>query len=145
MATWQVRNVPLPEEYLVGLGVGLALHRLRRWPLSGTPPVGLGWLLMAGGAGIVAGAVRAAGAVELEHPGRLVTTGPYAYTRNPMYSGWALMSLGAGLVLNSRWLVAAVPLAAWWTHRGVLAEESRLAARFGGAFHAYRARVRRYG
>lgn len=45
---------------------------------------------------------------------RVVTTGPYAYTRNPMYGGVVLIMIGQGLLFGSRgefiygvcWLVA---------------------------------------
>jgi protein-S-isoprenylcysteine O-methyltransferase Ste14 len=104
----------------------------------------LGWALIASGAGLVISSVRATGEVDLERADRLVTTGPYANVRNPMYVGWALASLGIGLVTNAGWIVATTPLAAWWTHRDVLREESHLAARFGEEFDAYRARVPRY-
>jgi protein-S-isoprenylcysteine O-methyltransferase Ste14 len=138
--SWRIRNLPLPEGYLVGLAVAFALHRAHLNPSVRS----LGWALIVGGAGLVMGSVRTAGEVDLEQANRLVTTGPYAYVRNPMYAGWALASLGAGLVTNSGWIVAATPLAAWWTHRDVLREESHLAARFGEEFTAYRARVPRY-
>jgi protein-S-isoprenylcysteine O-methyltransferase Ste14 len=136
----RIRNVPLPEAYLVGLAVAFAVHRARPKPLLRS----LGWTLIVGGAGLVISSVRAAGEVDLEQANRLVTTGPYAYVRNPMYVGWALASLGAGLVTNAGWIVATTPLAAWWTHRDVLREESDLAVRFGEEFNAYRARVPRY-
>ena len=105
----------------------------------------LGWPLTLGGAGLDSlASVRAAGDVDLEHARRLITTGPYAYSRNPMYTGWALASLGAGLIADSGWLVMAVPAAAWRAHRDVLNEERQLARSFGDAFNAYRAQVPRY-
>lgn len=91
-----------------------------------------------------AGVDYRAGEVDLEHPCRLVTTGPYTYSRNPMYAGWALVSLGAGLVADSGWLVVAVSAAAWRAHRDVLIEENQLAMSFNEAFNTYRARVPRY-
>lgn len=36
---------------------------------------------------------------------RVITTGPYAYTRNPMYGGVVLVMLGQGLLFGSRGLV----------------------------------------
>src|SRR5262249_23529462 len=47
---------------------------------------------------------------------RVITTGPYAYTRNPMYGGVVLIMMGQGLLLGSRavflyglgWLIAFV-------------------------------------
>src|SRR5262245_39687385 len=143
---WRLRNVPVPQGYVIALGVALWLHRARPWNLEIGRPLrrALGWPLVVGGAGLVVASVRAAGDVDLQHAGRLVTTGPYANTRNPMYVGWALASIGASLIADSGWLVLAVPAAAWRAHRDVLNEESQLATSFEETFTAYRARVPRY-
>lgn len=43
--------------------------------------------------------------VPINPPPRLVTTGPYAYTRNPMLSGVFLFLFGLGIILESPSLV----------------------------------------
>jgi protein-S-isoprenylcysteine O-methyltransferase Ste14 len=143
---WRPRNVPVPEAYLVALGAGLAVHRVRPWRLPWPPGsrTMLAWPLALAGAGLIVGAVRAAGPVDLERSDRLVMRGPYAYSRNPMYVGWTLLGLAAGAAARSGWILAAVPLAAAWTHRDVLREELRLGTAFGAEFAAYRAAVPRY-
>ncbi len=77
-------------------------------------------------------------------PDRLLQTGPYAYTRNPMYLGHLIFLLG--LALSSRsplaWALWLVNLA--WFHRRVLYDEARLRAKFGAEFTDYCARVRRW-
>ena len=136
----------MPEAYLVCLAAGLVAHRVRPRPVPlppGVRPV-LGWPLVLAGVRLIGGAVRAAGPVDLERPDRLVTGGPYAHSRNPMYAGWALASLGAGVLARSGWLVAAAAAAAAWTHGDVLREERRLAESFGAEFAAYRRAVPRY-
>jgi protein-S-isoprenylcysteine O-methyltransferase Ste14 len=145
-ATWRPRNVPVPEAYVVGLAAGLAMHRLRPWrlPWPNRSRHLLALPLAIAGARLISGAVRAAGTVDLERADQLITSGPYARRRNPMYAGWALVGLAAGLVARSGWIVAAVPLAAAWTHRDVLREERRLAALFGAEYEMYRAAVPRY-
>ena len=62
-------------------------------------------LLTAGGAVALAGlALRACAAGHLEKNQRLSMSGPYAYTRNPLYLGSALMGVGFGLAGGS-WIL----------------------------------------
>ena len=121
-----LRNIPLPEPYLAGMAVGYVLHR--RWPMplpgahSLRPTVGLS--LLASGSAIIASSLVAVGRVDLQHPERLVTWGPYAMSRNPMYVGWGLLHLGAALIIGSAgWL----PLFRW-PPRGYTARSSRRSA-----------------
>lgn len=75
----------------------------------------------------------------------LVTTGPYAKTRNPIYLGLSAMFLGVALVVNSGWMIVLLPLAMMVVAAGVIAREERhLQGKFGGAFHGYAERVRRW-
>jgi protein-S-isoprenylcysteine O-methyltransferase Ste14 len=145
-ATWRPRNLPGPEAYVAGVAAALAAHRVWPWHLPG--PKGwrhvVAWPLAIAGTRLIAGAVRAAGTVDLEHPNGLVTGGPYAHSRNPMYVGCAMVGLAAGVMTRSGWMLAAVPVAAAWTHMDVLEEERRLATSFGAEFAAYRAAVPRY-
>ena len=144
--SWRAGNVPLPEASLTAIGIGVALHRVRPWTLPG-PRLAhrvLGGSLLAAAGWMLVRAVRTAGQVELERPAGLVTTGPYAVSRNPMYVGWTLLHLGAGLVARSGWMVTGVPVAAWWTHREVLREEDRLRDAFGEQYERYRRTTRRY-
>jgi len=142
----RLRNVPLPESFVLGLGVGAVLHRLRPWRLPGSRPIQriAGAILIASGTMLIIRAVQAAGSGTVDEPDRLLTSGAYALTRNPMYLGWALLHLGAALVAGSGWLLAAEFPAAWAVHRAVLSEERRLEARFGEEFARYRATVGRY-
>lgn len=77
-------------------------------------------------------------------PERLVTTGPYAVTRNPMYLGH-LVFLG-GLTVATRSplaLVAAVSMVPWFGNRA-RRDEIRLAELFGSDFEDYCRRVPRW-
>ena len=77
-------------------------------------------------------------------PERLVTSGPFAWCRNPMYLGHMIFLLGLTLTLRSE-LAAAITIATivWFQFR-VARDERRLAERFGPPYLEYRARVRRW-
>lgn len=77
-------------------------------------------------------------------PERLVTTGPYAWTRNPMYLGHLIFLGGLALALQS-WIGAALlAFHAAWFQRRVLGDEAHLALRFGDAYRDYARRVKRW-
>ncbi len=77
-------------------------------------------------------------------PDRLVTTGPFAYCRNPMYLGHVIFLLGLTLSLHS-WLAALITVATtvWFQFR-VQRDERRLVERFGQPYVDYCARVKRW-
>jgi protein-S-isoprenylcysteine O-methyltransferase Ste14 len=90
------------------------------------------------------GTVRAASDVDLERPSTLISAGPYAISRNPMYVGWTLLYLGSALVTRSAWMIASVPVVAGVTHREVLREEHTLEGAFEEEYARYKRLVRRY-
>jgi protein-S-isoprenylcysteine O-methyltransferase Ste14 len=77
-------------------------------------------------------------------PERLVTSGPFAWCRNPMYLGHMIFLAGLALTLRSE-LAAAITVGTivWFQFR-VLRDERRLVERFGQPYLDYRARVRRW-
>jgi protein-S-isoprenylcysteine O-methyltransferase Ste14 len=144
-------NLPLPAGSVVGVVVIVVLDRVRPTPLPG--PRGL--QRAAGAAAVAAGCAmnawalrerrrRTTGEFQLEHPQSLVTTGPYALTRHPMYVGWWLIHLGVGVMRGSAWVAATLPAAVLVEHLGVLAEERALDREFGAELTEYRERVPRY-
>ena len=77
-------------------------------------------------------------------PERLVESGIYAWTRNPMYLGHVIYMIGVGVFFMS-WFGALVAFARTvWFHFRVLRDERGLAERFGEPYLAYRQRVRRW-
>jgi len=77
-------------------------------------------------------------------PERLVTSGPFALCRNPMYLGHLIFLAGLALSLRS-WLAAAIALGtAVWLQLRVLRDEQRLAGRFGKPYMQYLSRVKRW-
>jgi protein-S-isoprenylcysteine O-methyltransferase Ste14 len=89
-------------------------------------------------------AVRAAAAGHIRKNEVLATTGPYRFTRNPLYFGSIILGFGL-VVAAASWLLALLAL-------GLLVgvylpvirrEEQYLASRFGADFDLYAARVPR--
>jgi protein-S-isoprenylcysteine O-methyltransferase Ste14 len=77
-------------------------------------------------------------------PDRLVTTGPFAYCRNPMYLGHIIFLVGLTLSLRSE-LAAIITIATVvWFHFRVRRDERRLSERFGQPYVDYTARVKRW-
>jgi len=75
----------------------------------------------------------------------LVTTGPYRYTRNPMYLGLAFLYAGIALAFGLLWALAALPVVLLVVDRVVIPPEERhLEAQFGDEYRAYKSRVRRW-
>lgn len=91
---------------------------------------------------IIGLAVRASAAGHLRKIQSLTTSGPYAWTRNPLYLGSAIMAAGFAVAGNSWW--SALVLVAYFCafYPAVMRnEESELRERYGAAFTAYAARV----
>ncbi len=78
-------------------------------------------------------------------PQRLVTTGIYRYTRNPMYSGHLVFMLGLTIVFASIVGAALFTFHLWWFHQRVLDDEAQMQSLFGAQYAAYARRVRRWG
>lgn len=80
-----------------------------------------------------------------ERSSALVTSGLYRFSRNPMYLGQALLLTAWVLYLGTWPALAAVPAYVLYLNRFQIGPEERiLAAKFGAAYDAYRARVRRW-
>lgn len=86
-----------------------------------------------------------AGSVGMEKPpDRLLQSGPYVYTRNPMYLGHLIFQLGLALGFRSAlgWLILLVNIP--WFHARVKEDEARLREKFGAEYEQYAARVHRW-
>ena len=144
---WKWANVPIPVQHLLGLIVGAVLQLVFKQRLFAAPWIGgvIGLPLIAVGVGLSAWSVLAAGDTEIESPNRLLTSGPYSLSRNPMYVAWMLMYLGIGLTANSLWIIAFLPIVVAFTHFvDVRKEERFLEKQFGDEYLQYKGQVRRY-
>jgi protein-S-isoprenylcysteine O-methyltransferase Ste14 len=146
LSSWRWDNVPLPEPHMVGILASAVLHLASPWRLPGSKRLysGAGWTLLGAGVAISASAVRAASDVDLERPSTLISSGPYAISRNPMYVGWTLLYLGGALITRNAWMLASLPVVARVIHQDVLREEHTLKRAFGEEYIRYRKQVRRY-
>jgi protein-S-isoprenylcysteine O-methyltransferase Ste14 len=76
---------------------------------------------------------------------RLVTTGPFRLTRNPMYLGLVIVALGVAFLVGA-WPMFLAPIAIFattnWVH--IPFEEEKMRHQFGEAFDAYARKVRRW-
>jgi len=82
--------------------------------------------------------------IDVEHPDRLVTSGAFAYSRNPIYVAFASVLVGELLIVPNWILLAYLVGGIWLFNRQVLREEGYLASHYGHEYADYSARVRRY-
>ena len=76
---------------------------------------------------------------------KLVTTGPYAVSRNPMYSCAFILVPAAGVLADSLYMLAATSMLPVYLHLFVIpAEEALNRKLFGKEFDAYAAKVPRW-
>ena len=75
----------------------------------------------------------------------IVRTGPYRFSRNPIYLAFSLLTLGIAVWLNSLWLVATlVASVAVMACVVIPREEQYLERRFGAEYADYKKSVRRW-
>ena len=75
----------------------------------------------------------------------IVTSGPFRFSRNPLYVALTLLYLGLTTAVNTWWgLILLAPLLLVMHVGVVLREERYLDNKFGESYRAYRSKVRRY-
>ena len=146
-------RLPPPLIYALVLFSAWRLDRIWPWSLPGATSELFGyiaWSLI--GLGIV-GFTWALGSIwqhrttvnPYKGASTLVTSGPFAFSRNPIYLFDWLVYAGVTMLLRSVWPLLLAP-AVWALMRyAVIAhEENHLRAKFGEVYIAYQARVRRW-
>jgi protein-S-isoprenylcysteine O-methyltransferase Ste14 len=140
-----------PVVYLLAVMVALVLHRVMPYEIEPDwlmPLQGLGVLCAAAGIWLAgwgyAKLHRCRTALLSSSPTtHLVTSGPYRFTRNPVYLGYTLAMIGTGLLAGNLWTAAIAALTAVLTHAWIIrSEEKHLLARFGFEFECYCRRTR---
>jgi protein-S-isoprenylcysteine O-methyltransferase Ste14 len=144
---------PPPLLFAGAIAIGLALHY---WVipigfgLSAGVRYGIGGVLAVAAVGMGLGAIRLFGRagthVEPWKPATaLVTSGIYAYTRNPMYVGLALIHVVLSLIFDSvTVLLLLIPFLVVLRYGVIGREERYLTAKFPAEYPEYQRRVRRW-
>jgi|SRR5262245_43132082 len=140
-----------PLIYLGSIVAGVVLQRL--YPVAVVPEAWgapLGALLVLSAALLFLFAVaafrRAGTPIRSVRPTtRIVQTGPYRLSRNPIYLAFTSLHLGIGLWVNSAWLLGTLLVTLIVMPHGVIAREERyLERRFGDEYLRYKAAVHRW-
>ncbi len=152
--TADTANVIIRPPLAWGLAVivGLALNLLVPWPfLPADMPAGwIGALVFVLALVLFAWAVitmtKAGSNVPTNRPTTtIVESGPYRFTRNPIYLGMVLGLIGLAIAFDSLWLLVMLVFFAFLIRCGVVArEEAYLDRKFGDVYRGYRSRVRRW-
>ena len=82
--------------------------------------------------------------IDTEHPDQLITTGVFAFSRNPIYVAFASVLLGQFLIFSNWLLLVYLGAGTWLFHRQVLREEEHLQKHYGREYVEYCHRVKRY-
>lgn len=131
-----------------GLERALPFRAFDSW--LGAIPTWIGWVLIAAAFAIDIAAfltMRRAQTTIMPNAGsdNLITSGIFGLSRNPIYVANTLLILGLAVWLRWGWLVLLAPICvAAVTELAIKREERHLEIRFGDAYRAYKARVRRW-
>jgi protein-S-isoprenylcysteine O-methyltransferase Ste14 len=148
-------TIPWPPILYIGAALlGYGLHTL--WPLPWPADAARATLLMAGVFMLCcAFAIELATALAFQKhkttilPHRaarhLITSGPFKFSRNPIYLANTMLLAGSGLIFGIVWFVVAALTAALLTqHLAIKREERHLAEKFGQEWTTYAAATRRW-
>ena len=143
--------IPPPLLFVLPILASLALewfvptsfvHGAFRWLLGAL--IFVAGIALAGG-GFIAQKRAGTDPIPYKPSTRIVAQGVYRFTRNPMYLGFALCTLGLAILVDSGWMLLAVPIGLILIDRIVITREERyLERKFGEEYLSYKRRVRRW-
>ena len=157
LVAWPFRlimRIPVPWVFVLAYLVGVGLEYA--WPLHVGAGVAPGVTLAVGAVVFTVGALIAGwGLVTFRRahtttvPGRisskLVTWGPYRFSRNPMYVGLAVAYVGEAFLLRQVWPVGLLVFVLAYVNWVVIpVEQARLTEVFAQEYAGYQQRVRRW-
>ena len=146
-------HVPVPWVFVLTYLLGVVLEHVHHGTISPTAALvskTAGAVLFAVGAviagwGLVLFGKAKTTTVPGKLSGRLVTWGPYRFTRNPMYVGLVLAYLGEAGLLKQIWPVVLLPFTVAYINWTVIpVEEAKLEEAFPNEYKQYRLQVRRW-
>ncbi len=143
--------VPPPLLPVVFMLLGMLLERF--WPLAIPAGPLVTWLgrglVLAGLAVMISVGIRFRRAATDIRPNKptstIVTKGLFGFSRNPIYLSFLVLQLAVALILNTYWIMIAMPLTVVGLDLYVIRrEEKYLSRKFGQEYDDYKARVRRW-
>ena len=141
-----------PIAWALAIVAGLAAGRLYPWPFvpASVPHVWAGTGVLVAGSALALWAIvtmhKAGTRIETYKPTTaIVASGPYRFTRNPIYLGVFLAQAGLAIGLDNLWmLVMLVPLYLVIRYGVIAREEAYLERKFGAVYRDYKSRTRRW-
>ena len=145
-------KLPPPIWALIYVLAGAAISGSLGWPRLPGPslaPLGIALVLLGFTPAVSAFALFRREGTEINPTSpansKLVTSGPYNFTRNPMYLGLVIVTLGIAVWVGA-WPMFVAPVAVFvtanWVH--IPFEEAKMRRQFGTQFDDYLRRVRRW-
>jgi protein-S-isoprenylcysteine O-methyltransferase Ste14 len=144
-------RVPPPAFYALAILGGYVLNR--RWPLplaNGRAALAVATALTVASLALMISSIgnfrrSRTSIVPIRPATALVISGPYRFTRNPMYVGLAVLTVALGIFMNSWWpIVLLIPVLIAVRAFVIAPEERYLNRRFGADYVGYTQRVRRW-
>ena len=146
--------IPPTAPFVAAFVAALWWHYSDPWPLQGGGDHGLrlvaGTLIGAGGAALFWSGlwtfVRQRTGILLQQPAtRIVTTGPYRWSRNPQYVAFVALYFGLSILANTVWPLVLLPLVIAVVNWLVIPREEEYMHRtFRDEYRAYCRRVHRW-
>lgn len=143
--------VPPPVVYLICVMAGLGLDYL--WPLPFLPQTiqfAVGFSIIAVSFVVFGLALRefsrSKTAIDPRKPTTaIISTGPFGYSRNPVYVSMTMLVLGIAIAVDSLWIfVMVIPAVVVIQYFVILKEEAYLERKFGDEYERYKSAVRRW-
>ncbi len=142
---------PPPLIFLAAVIVGLGLEWALRVDIAlGRIGLVIGLLVIAEAVAVALWArqqfVKGGTSIRPEVPSEaILTTGPFRFSRNPLYLSLASLQIGIGIAASMAWVIALVIPALLVIRYGVIAREERyLERKFGEEYLNYKNSVRRW-